>query len=315
MFAALSCLVAASFVLPHEEKSFVNWMRSTNNIYTGEEYQLRFGIYLTNLRLVQEHNAVSSFKLSMNAFSALTSAEYKAILGFNNHIRVQSKNQKISKANADAIDWREKGAVTPIKDQGSCGSCWAFSAICAQEGVWAAAGNELISLSESNLVDCDPLSEGCNGGLMSFAYDYILASQGGKYMTEADYPYKAVQRQCAWDASKGTTLMKKYINITEGSEEDLAAKVESNGPVAIAIDASHFSFQLYFGGIYDETRCSSTELDHGVGCVGFGVEGEKQYWIVKNSWGSWWGEKGYIRMIKNKNNQCGVASCASQPVC
>jgi len=289
-------------------------MRSTNQFFTGDEYQSRFGIWMANSRLVQEHNAAkNSFKLSMNKFAAYTPSEYKALLGFRMEL-VKNKAVKSNFVAPNALDWREKGAVNPIKDQGQCGSCWAFSAIQGAEGAYFVGKGKLLSLSEQNLVDCVTACYGCNGGLMTAAYDYVIEHQNGKFNSETDYPYKAVTGTCKFDASKAVGHISSYVEIQEGSESDLASKCAQYGPVAIAIDASHFSFQLYSGGIYKEAACSSYNLDHGVGCVGYGAEGNTQYWIVRNSWGTSWGEKGYIRMIKDDGNRCGVATMACVPI-
>jgi len=297
----------------HEEASFVQWMRETNNIFTGEEYKTRLGIWLANKRLVQEHNKAKDFFLSMNHLAHYTPTEYKAILGFK-----QNGAKRVAPAPSnfkapDAIDWRDKKVVNAIKDQGQCGSCWTFSTIQGMESQWAIKHNKLYSLSEQNLVDCVITCYGCNGGLMEPAYDYVIQYQGGKFMTEEDYPYTARDGNCKFSAAKGVTQVKGYITIQEGSEKDLAEKVAQYGPACIAIDASHYSFQLYNKGIYDEASCSPEGLDHAVGCVGYGAEGAKKYWIVRNSWGTNWGEQGYIRMIKDKGNQCGEASAACIP--
>ena len=216
-------------------------------------------------------------------------------------------------SNAQSLDWREKGAVTGVKDQGSCGSCWAFSTVCSIEGTWAAKHNELVSMSESNLVDCVDSCFGCSGGLMTSAFDYVIAKQGGRFNLESDYPYKPSQDRCRFSASKAVGSIRSYIEVSEGDEDELADKCAEYGPVCVAIDASQWSFQLYSGGIYDEPSCSPYNLDHGVCAVGYGTEGGQDYWIVRNSWGAAWGEAGYIRMIW-KDNQCGIATMACVPI-
>ena len=295
----------------HEEQAFLSWMRETNQFFTGEEYQRRLGVYLSNKRLVQEHNAKNAgFSVSLNKFAALTPSEYKSLLGFKPIHHVQA-SQKVATPNAAEVDWRNKGVVNDIKDQAQCGSCWAFSTIQTVESIYAINKGKLYSFSEQNLVDCVTSCYGCNGGLMTSALTYIAQSQGGKVMTETDYPYKGVDQSCKFDSSKAFNAgVTGYGEVASGSESDLAAKCQSVGPIAIAIDASNWSFQLYSGGIYDESSCSSSNLDHGVGLVGYGTEGSTAYWIVRNSWGTSWGENGYIRMVKDKNNQCGEASMA-----
>ena len=297
----------------HEEQSFLSWMRQSNQIFTGDEYKARLGIFLAHKRRVQEHNARNTgFTVAMNKFAAMTPAEYKSMLGFK---RVHHTAKGIpSFSNAESVDWRDKGCVNAIKDQGQCGSCWAFSTIQSAEGVYAAKSGKLLSLSEQNLVDCVTTCDGCNGGLMTAAFEYVKNHQNGKFMYETDYPYVAYDQSCKFDASKGVSIgLKGYAEVQSGSESDLAAKCEKYGPIAIAIDASNWSFQMYSSGIYDESACSPRNLDHGVGCVGFGKEGSTAYWIVRNSWGEEWGENGYIRMVKDKNNQCGEATMACYP--
>jgi cathepsin L len=285
-------------------------MRSTNNIYSGDEYKFRLGVWMANKRLVSQHNAAQkSFTVSMNKLAALTPAEYKQLLGHRSIGNKEIPVKTFSKGDAE-VDWRTKGIVNPIKDQGQCGSCWAFSVIQAMESQWALKKNKLPSLSEQNLVDCVTSCAGCDGGDEYVSYDYVLEHQGGKWETEADYPYKAVTGSCKWDASKGCCKFSSYFRPTSTSkadEKELADGCAASGVVSIAIDASNWSFQMYSGGIYDEPACS-TWLDHAVGLVGYGTENGVDYWIVRNSWGEDWGESGYIRMIRNKNNQCGVAS-------
>jgi cathepsin L len=290
-------------------------MRETNQFYTGEEYQARFGIWMSNKRIVQEHNGANlGFTLAVNKLAHLTPAEYRSLLGFRMNKAEQKAAELSSFKASDSVDWRQKGVVNPVKDQAQCGSCWAFSTVQGQESAWAIAKGQLLSLSEQNLVDCVTSCYGCNGGLMTSAFTYVISKQAGKWNTEDDYPYTAKDGKCQFNAGKGVSFTKSYVNVAAGSESDLAAKVESMGPACIAIDASHYSFQLYNGGVYDEKSCSPRNLDHGVGCVGFGVEGSVKYWIVRNSWGQNWGEKGYIRMVKDKSNQCGEATMACLPI-
>ncbi|OHT03734.1 Clan CA, family C1, cathepsin L-like cysteine peptidase [Tritrichomonas foetus] len=314
MFALLASFASCAYYLQHEEKSFLSWMRSTNQFFTGDEYQTRFGIFMANARLVQEHNAANGkFNVALNKFACYTPAEYKALLGFRMDLATRKAVKSTKKANADSLDWREKGVVNSIKDQAQCGSCWAFSAIQAAESANAISTGTLESYSEQNLVDCVTACYGCNGGLMDASYEYIVAKQGGKMNYESDYVYTALDGTCKFTQYTAVGSVSKYVNVAQGDEDDLASKCETYGPIAVAIDASNWSFQLYSGGIYDEKSCSSYSLDHGVGCVGYGVEGSTKYWIVRNSWGTSWGEKGYIRMIW-KNNQCGIASMACVPV-
>ena len=297
----------------HEEKAFISWMRETNQLFTGDEYHARLGIWINNKRFVQQHNSKGEFQLSMNHLAHLTQAEYKALLGFKG----VSKGQTVKAMNLkddvpDTVDWRQSGLVNPIKNQGNCGSCWAFSTIQAQEGVYAKTHGNLYSLSEQNLVDCVTSCSGCNGGLMHEAYQYVIANQQGLFNLEVDYPYTAKDGTCKFDVSKGYAKVTGDFQVTQGDENALKVASATYGPIAIAIDASHFTFQLYHSGIYDPWFCSSSNLDHAVGLIGYGTD-KKDYWLVRNSWGTSWGESGYIRMVRNKNNKCGVATMAFVP--
>ncbi|OHT08398.1 Clan CA, family C1, cathepsin L-like cysteine peptidase [Tritrichomonas foetus] len=314
MLSLLLSLVECTYYMPFEEKSFLSWMRNTNQFYVGNEYQLRFGIFLSNARYVQEHNAGDSkFTVSLNKFAALTPSEYKVMLGYKTGMKAEKVSRGMKKPNVDSIDWREKGVVNEIKDQAACGSCWAFSAIQAAESAYAISTGTLESYSEQNLVDCVQGCYGCSGGLMDYAYKYIIDRQKGKMILESDYVYTALDGVCKFAQFQTVGNVASFLYIAENDEEDLAANVETHGPVAVAIDASHQSFQLYKSGIYDEPECSATFLNHGVGCIGFGSDNDTKYWIVRNSWGLTWGEEGYIRIIR-KDNRCGIAASACFPL-
>lgn len=255
----------------------------------------------------------------MNKFAAYTPAEYKALLGRRTTRRIESsrilKNDKVYPTNLDSFDWRDKNVVNPIKDQGQCGSCWAFSAVQAQESKWAIVHKELLTLSEQNLVDCVTKCDGCNGGNEADAYDYVIKTQKGLWNLEKDYPYKAIDGTCQFNEEKGVAKIVSYYRpTTTESEDTVGGALAADGVVSVAIDASNWSFQLYSSGIYDEPSCDPHQLDHAVGLVGFGVENNVKYWIVRNSWGTSWGEKGYIRMIRGMNNQCGIATDAIIPM-
>jgi len=286
-------------------------MRETNNLFVGDEYHFRLGIFASNKRRIQEFNKVEhSYSVSLNKLACYTPSEYSTLLGHKS-IRTNKKfATKPSKVNApDAKDWRDDGIVNAVKDQGQCGSCWAFSVIQAQESQWALVKGELPSLSEQNLVDCCTYCYGCNGGDEYIAYDYVIQNQDGLWNTEEDYPYVAQDQNCQYDASKGCCKVVSYFRPTESQDEEaLKESCGTSGVVSIAIDASGWDFQLYTSGIYNPSSCSSTSLDHAVGLVGYGSEDGTDYWIVRNSWGTSWGEDGYIRIIRNYGNKCGVAT-------
>jgi len=263
------------------------------------------------------NTAGSATVLGMTHLADLTNAEYQAIfLGtrFDGAERLMNAEPFTATGPlADTVNWVTKGAVTAIKNQGQCGSCWSFSTTGSTEGAHFLSTNNLVSLSEQNLMDCSKSygNQGCNGGLMDDAFKYIIANGG--IDTEASYPYQtATTYDCKYTvANRGSTIA-SYKDVTSGSETALATAVMSR-PVSVAIDASHTSFQLYTSGVYYEPACSTTALDHGVLAVGYGVDGTTDYWIVKNSWGTTWGMSGYIWMSRNKSNNCGIATMASYP--
>lgn len=198
-----------------------------------------------------------------------------------------------------------------ILNTGNCASCWAFSANGALEAQNFLRTGKLVSLSEQNLIDCVTANNGCNGGYMTKAYEYVRDNMGVD--TEMSYPYEQTNNTCRYNpANIGGTSM-NHMEIMVGSEEALQQAVATVGPVAAGIDGSKHSFQFYKSGYYFEPTCV-TEVNHAVLVVGYGKDEQGEYWICKNSWAEDWGEEGYIRMAKNKNNHCGITSLASYPL-
>lgn len=220
----------------------------------------------------------------------------------------------------ESMDWRLHGAVTGVKDQSYCGSCWAFSATGALEGQYFRKSNVLVSLSEQEMIDCTSqyANHGCNGGLPDRAYLYAM--QNG-VENEASYPYSGVLGVCRnnlhplYHSQNQKIKATGLVQIPKGDEQKLKEAIATIGPISVSIDASQPSFQLYSSGIYSDPLCSSEVLDHSVLIVGYGTDELKQdYYIVKNSWGSSWGENGYFKLARNHNNHCGIASFAIYPL-
>jgi len=292
--------------------------------YSSEvEEALRMKVFFEKVAEIEQHNArfeagEESFTMALNQFSDMLKTEVSSKMnGFKPSDKIEATgtfaklDSEVAAALDETVDWRTKGMVTAVKNQGQCGSCWAFSTTGSFEGQHAKKSGNLVSLSEQQLVDCSTQNNGCQGGLMDYAFQYIR--QVGGLETEADYPYYAQNRNCEFDQSRVAASLTGFVDVTRGDEEALKQAVATVGPVSVAIDASHSSFQSYRSGVYYEGSCSSSRLDHGVLVVGYGTESGRDYWLVKNSWAASWGEAGYIKMIRNQNNNCGIATQASYP--
>ncbi|PPR99043.1 hypothetical protein GOBAR_AA21634 [Gossypium barbadense] len=269
---------------------FEQWVSSYSRLYQdAAEKEKRFQIFKENMEYIEYHNA-------------------------DDQQKVQARYENVS-AVPSSMDWRKKGAVTGIKDQGQCGCCWAFSAVAAMEGISKLKTGTLISLSEQELVDCDVNGEdqGCNGGLMDDAFEFIISNKG--LTTETNYPYEGVDGSCNKKKSANHAAKITGFEDVPSNSESALLKAVANQPVSVAIDAGGSDFQHYKSGVF--TGECTTFLDHGVTTVGYGeAEDGTKYWLVKNSWGTSWGEDGYIRMqrdIDAAEGLCGIAMEASYP--
>ena len=298
-------------------QQFQKFIKKYHKRYASiNEYLARFEVFKRNVMAAFTENA--SYQTGITKFSDLTQQEFAktylnlnydamAVANFNPYV-VQVKN-----AAPDAWDWREKGYVSPVKDQGSCGSCWAFSTVGNLEGLYYKEKQTMVTLSEQMLVDCDTYDSGCNGGLMENTFTWL--KENGGIMTDTDYPYKGRKGTCQSDETKYVDMqITGYTKLGSGSstwdpvdEDEIKEFLYETGPLAVALNAN--PLQTYTGGILDKTssQCPTSGMNHAVTMVGYGHDdaSDKDYWIIKNSWGASWGEQGYFR-IRRGNGTCGI---------
>ncbi|KAB7503953.1 Cathepsin K [Armadillidium nasatum] len=317
LLAVLACAAALSTI----DKDWEAYKTKFEKQYSPEEDARRHVIFKATKKIVEEHNkkfeeGKVTYTMAINKFADFTEEEMKVRRGARVPAeRLQKKTNlhksKVGVSAPDSIDWRQYGYVTGVKDQGQCGSCWAFSSTGALEGLNFKYTGNLISLSEQNLVDCVTSNAGCNGGWMDASFSYVTSNGG--IDTEASYPYQAADGSCRYNPNTIGATCNGYTDIGYGDENGLKEACGNNGPIAVAIDASRTGFSYYGGGIYYDNTCDPNYLDHAVLVVGYGNEGGSDYWLVKNSWGTGWGQAGYIQMARNAGNNCGIASAASYP--
>lgn len=290
-----------------------------------EDVDNRFKIFQTNLRNIIRHNldVTQNFTMGINQFSDLTSAEFKyQYIGGLQREAVGSYGCKTFSSSATgapaSMDWRSKNAVTSVKDQGQCGSCWAFSSTGAMEGAWAISTGTLVDLSEQELVDCATGrsygSHGCNGGQMEGAFKYII--DNGQ-CTDSSYPYTSGLSKTSSTCQKCSSLAHaSYCSDVKPNDQISLKGAVYQQPVAVAISADTMLFQSYSSGVITSASCY-TSLDHGVLVVGYGTENGNDYWLVKNSWSDTWGDSGYVKIGRSSSTNdpgiCGIAMDPSFP--
>jgi len=303
------------------EQVFQEWyMKYEKNYQNALEYRYRYAVFSYNYAEIQYRNSLNrTFTLGLNKFADLTNEEFRA----SHHSGVyQQSNSKYGKMShkmymrnlPEQVDWTQKGAVTPVKNQGQCGSCWAFSTTGSIEGAWFLATGQLVSLSEQQLVDCSTAegNQGCNGGIMDKAFEYVI--KNGGICSEGEYPYMAQNSNCT--VCKPVAKIHSYVDVQPNNDTALMFAVAQQ-PVSVAVEADGLDWQFYFGGVV--TDSCGTNLDHGVLVVGYGNDTQAgPYWKVKNSWGQTWGEDGYIRLGRgakfDPNGECGILMQPSYPV-
>jgi C1A family cysteine protease len=325
--ALLAVAFANDYLL---EKEFYQFKAEHNKNYTTyEEHLQRFEVYKANKVKIATHNkAKRSWTLAMNQFGDMTSYEFSMYVkrgaggGYVPRPESERNVKTHVQASCTSVDWDDKGAVTPVKNQGQCGSCWSFSTTGAIEGRAQIAKGTLASLSEQELVDCDTVDSACQGGLMDYGFEYVINNNG--LCSEVEYPYVSGTTTKKGTCERSSCSNKfdaitSYTDVASDSQDQLESAL-CDGPVSIAIEADQEYFQFYNDGVLDGSGCGAN-LDHGVLLVGMGYDSDSgsDYWKVKNSWGVNWGEAGYIRMCRNcgMNNgagQCGLLKQPSYPV-
>jgi C1A family cysteine protease len=299
------------------DQAFNTWLQTQNKLYLSpSEKNYRRNVFSANYHKVAELNKVHFHKSELNKFADLTEEEfiikYTGLRYTGNEVRSPIKHSADSLGQQASVDWRTQGAVNPVKDQGQCGSCWAFAATSAIESSVFLKSNVLYDLSEQQMVDCGGSTGnyGCNGGFMDYAFQYIM-KVGGQELT-SDYPYTARDGRCKFQQSLAKASIKSFVDVDENDCKGLVSALNKQ-PVSVGIAANAIMF--YSSGIFSNSACG-TQLNHGVVAVGYGTEGDKNYYIVRNSWGAGWGEKGYIRMsrdVQTSSGICGICMAASYP--
>ena len=291
---------------------YINYLAQFNKeVSNADDFNFRHAIFqAVNAYIISHNNTESSYKLGHNQFSDWTHEEYRTLLGLREGLQQENVVVFNAENTPESVNWVTAGAVTGVKNQGSCGSCWAFSSTGSIEGAHFVATGELLSFSEQQLVDCATLrygNLGCNGGLQTGAYNYY---KNHAAELESVYPYTSGNgddsTNCLADSLSATAVeVSSYVNVTPSNKTQMKAALDKQ-PLAVAIEADKFVFQTYQSGVLTSSKCG-TNLDHAVLAVGYGTEDGQDYWLVKNSWDTTWGDQGYIKLgMDDSDGTCGV---------
>lgn len=309
---------------------FEQWKERHGKVYRhAQEAERRFENFRDNLKYIIEKSLNRKSRMEhvvgLNKFADMSNEEFREV--YMSKVKKPLSKKNTSERSREerkevigtcetpsSLDWRKYGIVTGVKDQGQCGSCWSFSVTGAIEGLNALVTGDLISLSEQELVSCDLSNDGCYGGYMDYAFEWVISNGG--IDTESDYPYTGVDDTCKISKEKAKAVtIDGYTDIAEEESALLCAVVKQ--PLSVGIHGSSKDFQLYTGGIYDgECSDDPNDIDHAALIVGYGSQGDDDYWIVKNSWGTSWGIEGYIYIRRNTNLKygvCAINAMASYP--
>ncbi|XP_057643904.1 cathepsin 7-like [Chionomys nivalis] len=328
VFLAILCLGLASAAPTPDyslDAEWEEWKRSFEKTYSQEEERHRRAIWEENVKMIKllsEENGLgmNNVTVEMNEFGDMTGEEMREMMKGSSVLTLRNGKhiQKRGDTNIPkTLDWRTQGYVIPVRRQGDCGACWAFAVAAAIEGQLFKKTGKLTPLSVQNLVDCSRSfgTTGCKGGRIYNAFQYVRSNGGLE--AEATYPYEAKVRRCRYRAERSVVKVARFY-VVPRNEEALLNALVTHGPIAVGIDAGHESFKKYTGGMYHEPNCRRDSSTHSVLLVGFGYEGResegKKYWLIKNSHGESWGEKGYMKIPRDQNNYCGIASYAMYPV-
>ncbi|XP_021071372.1 cathepsin 8 isoform X1 [Mus pahari] len=324
---AILCLTVAEVTQssdPSLDSEWQEWKIKYDKNYSLEEDGQKRAVWEENMKLVKQHNieydqGKKNFTMDVNIFGDMTGEEYRKMLTdipVPNLRKKKSIRQPIAGYLPKFVDWRRRGYVTSVKNQGTCNSCWAFSVAGAIEGQMFRKTGKLIPLSPQNLLDCSRLEGnfGCFKGSTFFALKYVW--KNGGLEAESTYPYEGREGHCRYLPERSAARITGF-SFVSNTEEDLMRAVATIGPISVGIDARHESFRFYRGGIYYEPKCSSNIINHSVLVVGYGYEGKEsdgyKYWLIKNSHGERWGMNGYMKLARGWNNHCGIAKYALYP--